>query len=122
LAFFKQAYAHFSASAFPNNIAKDLRNAYSRSEQDADAVLRKMESRGHSLPAGGRELYAHADDHVKEALYFDALEMSELFIDVKPSASPGGGAPFERGAATEDASRAEGLPADPTGEEENEHA
>jgi hypothetical protein len=79
LSFFKQAHKHFSGDKFPNNVAKNLRNAYSQGETAANAVFRKMTSRGHTLPGGSKELYAN---NTKEAPYFDALEMLELFIDL----------------------------------------
>lgn len=78
LEFFKTAYRHFSDSDFPDHVAKELRNAYSSGRMQAGTVLNKMRSRGFKLPKGSKELYEN-----KEALYFDALEMLDLYLDIE---------------------------------------
>lgn len=78
LEFFKTSYRHFSDSDFPDHVAKELRNAYSSGRLQAGMVLNKMHSRGLKLPKDSSKLYQK-----NEALYFDALEMLDLYLDVE---------------------------------------
>jgi len=75
---FKNDYSFFAEETYPNNVVKGLRNAYSVSRYEADLFYRKMKSRKNNLPEGCDELFIG-----NEALFFDVLEMYELYIDVE---------------------------------------
>ena len=78
--YFKKAHRHFSSAEFARNSALVLRNAYAKSQNEAEATHEKLASRGKPMPFGN-ELYINREN-AKEALYYDALEMLDLYVDI----------------------------------------
>jgi len=79
---FKKYIEHFqNPKTVPKSWCKELRNAYDTGKTAASVVTSKMQSRGHRLPVDNYDLY---DETKKTALYFDALEMMELYEDIMP--------------------------------------
>jgi hypothetical protein len=97
---FKNAHRHFAQPAYARSTSKELRNAYAEGQHEAEEFHAKMKWRGKKLPYGealflnpdtalGVPLVPDVPSVPNEALFYDALEKLDLFIDVKAALAAG---------------------------------
>ena len=82
----KQWITYFSNEAnIPRHFAKQLRNTYSEGENKVQLLQNFLESRNHKMPKlqneadGKNQSYVESKDGEKVALWYDALELMDLY-------------------------------------------
>lgn len=79
---FKETYQYFSNKALvPRSVAKEFRNTYPMGEHEMQALQSFARSRGRQMPARYPEAFRLAEDGRKEAVWYDALELMDYYLE-----------------------------------------